>query len=96
LASERATRTGNARAPADETGDACSGGSCQAGGPTDCDDADECTADSCDQLLGCAHDPIPLCGTSVPSASAGGRMLVGLLLMSAGVVFLVHRRRFDG
>ena len=77
------------------TGEACGGGSCQAGGPTDCDDADECTADSCDQLLGCAHDPIPLCGASVPSASAGGRMLVGLLLMSAGVVFLFHRRRFD-
>jgi len=75
------------------TGDACGGGSCLAGGPTDCDDADECTADSCDQVIGCAHDPIPLCGTSIPSASAGGRMLVGLLLMSAGAAFLVHRRR---
>jgi len=73
--------------------DSCGGGSCQAGGPTDCDDGDECTADSCDQVLGCAHDPIPLCGSAVPSASPAGRMLVGLLLMSAGAVFLGQRRR---
>ncbi|MBW2289472.1 MAG: sulfatase-like hydrolase/transferase, partial [Deltaproteobacteria bacterium] len=75
--------------------DTCGGGSCQAGGATDCDDLDECTADSCDQIAGCAHDPIPLCGggASVPSASPGGRMLVGLMLMSAGAVLLVQRRR---
>jgi hypothetical protein len=75
--------------------DTCGGGSCQAGGPTDCDDADECTADSCDQLLGCAHDPIPPCGSAIPSASAGGRMLTALLLLSAGALFLVQRRRLS-
>jgi hypothetical protein len=32
-------------------------------------------------------------GASVPSASPGGRMLVGLMLMSAGAVLLIQRRR---
>ena len=44
-------------------GDVCSGGVCASSGPLDCDDADVCTADSCDDVLGCAHDPIPGCGT---------------------------------
>ena len=76
-------------------GDACSGGICTSGGPLDCDDADACTADSCDQVLGCAHDPIALCGSSVPSASMGGRMIASLLLLSAGALFLAQRRRFN-
>ncbi|MBW2400581.1 MAG: hypothetical protein JRG80_15070 [Deltaproteobacteria bacterium] len=83
-----------------DDGDVCNGAEichvtfdCQSKQPLNCDDADPCTADSCDQVLGCAHDPIPMCGAAVPSASPGGRMLVGLLLMSAGAVFLGQRRR---
>jgi len=53
-----------------------------------------CTADSCDEVLGCAHDPIPDCA-AVPSASLGGRIFLGLLLMSAGALFLVQRSRFS-
>jgi hypothetical protein len=76
-------------------GDVCGDGVCTSGGPLDCDDSNVCTADSCDQVLGCAHDPIPEC-MAVPSASLGGRVFLGLLLMSAGALFLVQRRRFSG
>ena len=37
------------------TGDVCSGGLCQAGGPTNCDDNNPCTDDSCDPQTGCVH-----------------------------------------
>jgi hypothetical protein len=59
----------------------------------DCDDHYSCTADSCDQVLGCVHEPIPDC-EPIPSASLGGRVFLGLLLMSAGALSLVERRRF--
>ena len=35
------------------TGDKCSGGACLPDGELECDDANLCTADSCDQALGC-------------------------------------------
>ncbi len=36
----------------------CVGGICQPGIPLDCDDANACTADSCDPLVGCINTPI--------------------------------------
>jgi cysteine-rich repeat protein len=42
----------------DET---CQAGVCSAGAPLDCDDGDVCTADGCDAVSGCLHDPIPEC-----------------------------------
>ena len=36
----------------------CKDGKCLSGGPTSCDDANECTADSCDEKLGCEHKDI--------------------------------------
>ena len=39
------------------TYDACAGGVCVSGDPTDCDDFSICTADSCDPGLGCQHTP---------------------------------------
>jgi cysteine-rich repeat protein len=45
------------------SGDKCGSGSCLAGGPTDCDDKDACTNDSCLSPLGCLHTPLaPCCG----------------------------------
>lgn len=40
-------------------GDACVGGSCQAGSPKDCGDGNPCTTDACDPATGaCAHAPV--------------------------------------
>ncbi len=39
------------------TGDTCSNGSCVGGGPTNCDDANACTTDSCSPVTGCTHAP---------------------------------------
>ena len=36
--------------------DYCEGGVCLGGGPTDCDDQNPCTADSCEPAQGCVHD----------------------------------------
>jgi subtilisin family serine protease len=35
----------------------CRSGSCVAGTPLNCDDANPCTADACDPLVGCLHTP---------------------------------------
>jgi hypothetical protein len=35
------------------SGDTCSGGSCSGGSPTNCDDGNSCTTDSCDPIAGC-------------------------------------------
>jgi hypothetical protein len=44
-------------------GDACSGGSCQAGAAKVCNDSDNCTSDSCDPAGGsCVFKPIFGCG----------------------------------
>src|SRR5262245_43763081 len=42
-------------------GDHCSGtdGTCIAGAPLACDDANPCTADACDAARGCTHVPLP-------------------------------------
>ena len=66
-------------------GDVCSGGVCTSGGPLDCDDADPCTAEACDQIEGCTHTPIFGCNPAeVPAAGPGLTGLLGLLLASLG------------
>ena len=68
--------------------DGCDGGGiCQAGAPVDCDDGNPCTADSCDEIAGCTHDPIPGCGgPAVPSMTAWGRLLLAALLVAATAI----------
>ncbi|MCA9516309.1 MAG: hypothetical protein KC635_15310, partial [Myxococcales bacterium] len=39
------------------TGDTCSAGVCERGDAVDCDDGNDCTADSCDPVDGCVHAP---------------------------------------
>ena len=54
-----------------------------------CDDQDVCTTDSCDAETGCAHDPIPGCGTPVPefpTLALPAAMIIGFL----GVVLLIQ------
>jgi uncharacterized repeat protein (TIGR01451 family) len=38
------------------TGDTCSGSTCVAGPPIDCDDADPCTIDTCESATGCSSN----------------------------------------
>ena len=45
--------------------ESCFGEVCTTVDPLNCDDGNDCTADSCDQLLGCANDPIPDCGNPI-------------------------------
>ena len=51
------------------TGDTCGGGVCNPGGPTNCDDGQCCTIDSCDPATGCVHtaNTAPPVFTSQPS-----------------------------
>jgi cysteine-rich repeat protein len=44
------------------SGDVCADGSCAPGTAVDCDDGNTCTTDSCEVVLGCVNEPIPLCG----------------------------------
>jgi hypothetical protein len=37
----------------------CLGGTCTPGTPPDCDDANPCTTDVCDAVLGCEHPAVP-------------------------------------
>ena len=67
--------------------DSCDdGGSCSVGLPLDCDDGDECTADACDQLMGCSNTPISNCNVAVPAASRGGDALIALMLLASAFV----------
>ena len=72
----------------------CVGWVCIAGVPPVCDDEDICTADSCDQFLGCVYEPTHCNGHDLPSASPAGRLLLSLLVVGAGATFLAWRRRF--
>ncbi len=42
------------------TGDTCSGGVCQSGPPTNCNDGSPCTQDSCDSISGCLNAAVPV------------------------------------
>lgn len=88
--------------PSIDDGIACTIDSCQEGpnpilhAPDDeaCDDADPCTADSCDVVQGCLNDPIPACGApQVPSLTPWGRGLFVLLVISLGLYGLIDERR---
>ena len=53
--------------------ESCSNGVCVAGFPTNCDDANPCSADTCDPLTGCQHIAVPdgtPCGSGL-SCSGG-------------------------
>jgi slime mold repeat-containing protein len=41
------------------TADSCQHGACVGGPPPNCVDTNPCTADSCDAIAGCRHDPLP-------------------------------------
>jgi hypothetical protein len=58
-----------------------------------CDDGDSCTADSCDELTGCAFDPIPGCGVLLPGLGAWARLLVSMMLLTAGLLGVSFLRR---
>jgi hypothetical protein len=40
------------------SGDLCAEGTCLSGGPTDCDDHNDCTVDACDSFAGCLHTAV--------------------------------------
>lgn len=50
-------------------GDVCNAGSCQAGGPRDCDDGRVCTEDSCNPATGCTNDFMPGCTTTTTTTT---------------------------
>ncbi|MCP4907459.1 MAG: hypothetical protein GY910_20975, partial [bacterium] len=63
----------------------CVVGVCQAATPLSCEDANVCTADSCDPISGCSYTVIPECMTAVPIMPWTGRaILVFFLVLSAG------------
>jgi len=62
-----------------------------------CDDDDVCTAQSCDEITGCASVPIPNCiPVDVPSATPPIQLLISLILLVAGGVFVAQRRQGMG
>ena len=66
--------------------DMCFGGVCTSGSTLDCDDLDECTADGCDEITGCFHEPIVGCTEPplVPALPLSGLvLLVGIMLVAA-------------
>ena len=75
----------------------CQSGSCTAGTALSCDDDNVCTAESCDEITGCASVPIPNCiPVDVPSATLPIQLLISLILLVAGGVFVAQRRQGMG
>ncbi len=63
----------------------CVVGVCQAATPLSCEDANVCTADSCDPISGCSNTVIPECMTAVPIMPWTGRAILAFfLVLSAG------------
>jgi hypothetical protein len=59
-----------------------------------CDDDDPCTAESCDEFLGCTSEPIESCGVAaVPALRSNGRVLLALLVLAITAVLLGSRRQ---
>jgi hypothetical protein len=73
----------------------CSAGSCLAGEPVVCVDADPCTIDACDEALGCSYTPIEGCAQPVPAGSPTSWTLTALVLLGAGL-WLLGRRPTTG
>jgi cysteine-rich repeat protein len=70
---------------------------CQSPGSVDCDDHDECTADSCDAIAGCVHDPVYGCDpTLIPTLSSGIRVLLWLFMSGLGGLAVSRRHRSVG
>ncbi len=78
--------------PPIDDGVACTDDSCDEAGDVivntanaaNCEDANPCTADSCDAILGCMNDPIPDCtATPVPTGWAPSWLLLALVLVAA-------------
>jgi cysteine-rich repeat protein len=91
----------NNSAPCDDlsactSDDACSAGVCEGGPELDCDDGIYCTADSCDELTGCAHAHIADCTPPVvtPGLSPFGIALLTLSMMGMAIR-LFHSRSTD-
>ena len=72
----------------------CQVGICVPSTPLDCDDGLVCTADSCDEVLGCAHDVIPGCGsgTVLPTSSNWGLALLMLVIVMTGALIADRKR----
>jgi len=68
--------------------ESCSGGSCVAGEPLICLDNDPCTADACEEGLGCSYTPIEGCAQPVPSGPPVSWTLAALGLLGAGLWLL--------
>ena len=69
------------------TGDTCGGGTCNPGGPTNCDDGNLCTTDSCNSATGCfsVDNTLP-CDDGDPTTSddtCGGGVCAGTCTPSA-------------
>ena len=72
----------------------CEAGTCMSGTPLICDDGDECTAESCDEIAGCVHTPIESCTeVDVPTTSSWGQGFLIALLAGVGALLAVQRRR---
>jgi cysteine-rich repeat protein len=84
-----------------DDGVACTDDSCDEIGqqvvnaPNDslCDDLDPCTADSCDAVTGCGHDPIPECQPQIPMTGPNGTITLALLILLAGSLMLAVENR---
>jgi cysteine-rich repeat protein len=83
-------------------GDVCNGaeacvvGVCQPMAPLNCDDADACTADSCDEVTGCANVQIisPECSVvALPASSGWSLMLMAALMTAIGGAVIERKRR---
>ncbi|MCR9094733.1 MAG: M20/M25/M40 family metallo-hydrolase [bacterium] len=75
------------------TGDLCVAGACSGTGAVDCDDGDDCTADSCDPSNGCVNTPIDGCEPppGVPTGSNPlGYLLLGVVVLLVAMPFLRH------
>jgi hypothetical protein len=75
----------------------CQSGTCTAGAPLECDDGNVCTAESCDEITGCASVEIPNCNpVDVPSVTPPIQLLISLILLVAGGVYIAQRRQGMG
>ncbi|MFP6624618.1 MAG: hypothetical protein VCC20_14150, partial [Myxococcota bacterium] len=57
-----------------------------------CDDNNVCTADACDEVVGCTHVSVSPCYAPVPATSRWGEALLVTLLLATAIVTL--RRRY--
>jgi hypothetical protein len=58
----------------------------------DCDDGNECTADSCDAVTGCGHAAIDGCAVPLPTGQPWTLVTLALLVLGFGAWFLERAR----